>query len=62
MAQRLMAVTDTDIVALRWEAAAAQDMEQVRECDRALAGSAAARRRVARLISDERVRSEPVRS
>jgi hypothetical protein len=45
-------ITDTQIHALRTEAAAAGDLDQVTICDRALEGDIAARIECARVIAD----------
>lgn len=47
-------ITDTQISALRQEAAQAGDMKAVAICTRALAGSARARRECAKMIADAR--------
>jgi hypothetical protein len=48
----LLAPTDTEIEALRYEAGCAGDTEQVAICDRALQGNDAARAECARVIAD----------
>ena len=47
-------ITDDQIVALQIEAGMAGDADTVRDCKKALDGNEAARKRIARIIADNR--------
>jgi hypothetical protein len=53
-----MEIRDEQVRALRDAAAGAGDLEQVKVCDRALAGSARARRECAKVITYAQMRAE----